>query len=134
MLKGLEQDILRIVSRKLVTEPLGGAITDMFKGGSSAGGIGGALSNVFSSIFGGFRAAGGGVSPGMAYVVGEDGPELFTPRSGGQIVPNKALAGTVTHRSMVIHINPPSGMNSQTSNQFAADVARQLRMADVRNN
>jgi phage-related protein len=50
---------------------------------------------VLSGIFDGFRADGGPVSAGRAYVVGERGPELFVPRGNGQIVPNGA-GGTVT--------------------------------------
>ena len=38
--------------------------------------------------FGGFRANGGPVRPGMAYVVGERGPELMVPSAPGMIVPN----------------------------------------------
>lgn len=34
------------------------------------------------------RAVGGAVSGGMPYIVGEDGPELFTPNTGGSITPN----------------------------------------------
>src|SRR5262245_15000039 len=33
--------------------------------------------------FFGARAAGGAVNPGGAYLVGENGPELFVPRQGG---------------------------------------------------
>jgi phage-related minor tail protein len=31
------------------------------------------------------------VTPGKAYLVGEKGPELFTPPSAGNIVPNGAM-------------------------------------------
>ena len=37
------------------------------------------------------RAAGGPVSAGMPYLVGERGPELFTPATSGSIIPNGAL-------------------------------------------
>ena len=36
------------------------------------------------------RASGGPVSGGTPYVVGENGPELFMPRSSGKIIPNGA--------------------------------------------
>ena len=36
----------------------------------------------------GARASGGPVSAGGTYLVGEDGPELFTPKSSGAIIPN----------------------------------------------
>lgn len=39
------------------------------------------------------RANGGPVSGGSPYIVGERGPELFVPRSSGNIVPNVALSG-----------------------------------------
>jgi phage-related minor tail protein len=41
-----------------------------------------------------FRAQGGPVSAGQAYVVGERGPELFLPGRSGTIVPNGRTAGT----------------------------------------
>jgi len=61
------------------------------------GGIFGALAGFGASIFGGSprKAAGGPVTGGNSYVVGERGPELFVPRSGGNIVPNNAM-GNVT--------------------------------------
>lgn len=57
--------------------------------------------SALSSVFGGFRAAGGPVSPGRAYMVGERGPELFTPNVAGQIAPNgAALGGAVIHQTL----------------------------------
>lgn len=44
--------------------------------------------NQFRSQFGGFRAMGGPVSAGTSYVVGERGPELFTPKASGTVTPN----------------------------------------------
>lgn len=43
--------------------------------------------------FGGFRAAGGPVSSGQGYIVGEKGPEWFQPGVSGSIVPNHAMGG-----------------------------------------
>jgi hypothetical protein len=40
-----------------------------------------------------FRASGGPVRQGGSYIVGEKGPELFTPGSSGSITPNNALGG-----------------------------------------
>jgi len=51
---------------------------------------GGGLGKLF-----GFRAAGGPVSANSPYIVGENGPELFTPSSSGHITSNEDLfAGT----------------------------------------
>lgn len=44
------------------------------------------------SLFGGFRAAGGGVEADTPYIVGERGPELMIPGTRGSIVPNHQLA------------------------------------------
>ena len=41
-----------------------------------------------------FRAEGGPVSKGRSYIVGERGPEMFTPGVSGNITPNHALGGT----------------------------------------
>ena len=46
--------------------------------------------------FRGARAAGGPVAPGGTYLVGERGPELFTPSSSGNITPNHAMGGGST--------------------------------------
>ena len=44
-----------------------------------------------------FRASGGPVMAGGSYVVGERGPELFTPGTSGNITPNGAMGGnTIT--------------------------------------
>jgi len=43
--------------------------------------------------FRGARALGGPVAPGGSYLVGERGPELFTPSSSGNITPNNAMGG-----------------------------------------
>jgi hypothetical protein len=78
VMKGLVDDILRILIRTTVTAPLGN-----FFGG------------IFGGIFGGGRASGGPVSAGSAYMVGEQGPELFVPGASGRIVPNGAGGGMV---------------------------------------
>jgi len=63
-----------------------------FGGGGMGGTGGGLLDGLFGMIFGSpFMAEGGPVSGGQSYVVGEEGPELFVPRTGGTIIPNHAL-------------------------------------------
>ena len=47
--------------------------------------------------FAGPRASGGPVMSGGSYLVGERGPEIFTPASSGMITPNSAIGGnTIT--------------------------------------
>ena len=50
--------------------------------------IGSAISTVVGAVFGGGRASGGPVVAGTTYLVGERGPELFTPSTSGTITPN----------------------------------------------
>lgn len=49
------------------------------------------MGGLLGMIFGGFRAGGGPVANGRSYIVGEKGPELFTPGTSGAITPNNAL-------------------------------------------
>ena len=93
-------------------------------GGFGAGGAGFGGSNAFGSFDaggglafgGGFsllpgRAMGGPVSAGSSYMVGERGPELFTPKHGGNIVPNNALGGGST--SVVVNVDASGNSNVQ---------------------
>jgi hypothetical protein len=52
------------------------------------------ISGVISNVFGGGRAAGGPVRSGTSYLVGERGPEIFTPNSSGNITPNNRIGGS----------------------------------------
>ena len=73
-------------------------------GGSALGSLGNIASGVWDAVssvgdfigdlFGGFRANGGPVSGGKSYMVGERGPELFTPSGSGSISPNGGFGGT----------------------------------------
>lgn len=63
-------------------------------GGGSGNGLSAAVQAAVSS-FGGARADGGPVLGGGAYLVGERGPEVFRPATGGEIGPVSAGAVTV---------------------------------------
>jgi hypothetical protein len=54
--------------------------------------LGAKIGGAIGGAFGGGRAAGGPVMRGTTYLVGEQGPELFTPSSSGSIIPNNALS------------------------------------------
>jgi len=80
------------------------------------------LSQVVSAILplGGARAAGGPVEAGSAYLVGENGPEMFVPSAAGSIVPN-------ARPSIVLNVqarDAQSFLKSET--QLAAMMARAL--------
>ena len=56
--------------------------------------LGAKIGGFVGGIFGGGKAAGGPVAGGTTYLVGEKGPELFTPSGSGTIIPNGALGGS----------------------------------------
>jgi lambda family phage tail tape measure protein len=63
------------------------------------------LDTLFSGLF---KAEGGPVKGGQAYVVGEKGPELFVPPSAGSIIPNNKMASA----------SPASAMASTANNTY----------------
>jgi len=66
-----------------------------------------AITGAIGNVFGGGRANGGPVSGGTSYLVGERGPEIFTPRSNGSIIPNNAMGGgTVINLNVSGAIDP----------------------------
>jgi len=61
---------------------------------SSISGPAGSLGGFLGKIFGGGKASGGTVKGGTSYLVGEKGPELFTPGRTGSIAPNNSFGGS----------------------------------------
>lgn len=51
------------------------------------------VTSAVGNVFGGGRATGGPVSAGTTYLVGENGPELFTSSTSGNIIPNSKMGG-----------------------------------------
>jgi hypothetical protein len=129
VLKSLEQDIIRIVTRQLVTKPLEKSITGIIDSVlSSSGGAPASIGNIFSSIFGA-RAEGGPVMGGKTYLVGEQGPELFVPKSAGTIIPNdtavRPMSSSVTNIN--IKVNGVSGADDLR--RSAAQIASAAALA-----
>ncbi len=79
------------------------------------------LFSALSGAFGGARAGGGMVAPGHSYLVGERGPELFTPSSPGAISRGGAAPINVSITLPGVH-NAESFRASET--QIAASLAR----------
>lgn len=76
----------------LVVDAIASVVSGLGKVISVGKTIGGAI----GGLFGGGRASGGPVASGTTYMVGEKGPELFTPSRSGYIVPNNKLGGGTT--------------------------------------
>ena len=76
--------------------------------------------------FGGmFRAEGGPVSKGRSYIVGERGPEMFTPGASGNITPNHALGGST---NVVVNVDA-SGSNVEGDEQQGRELGRLISVA-----
>ncbi len=87
-------------------------------------GIGGTLGNVLSKAFGVEKKAarGGFVRAGTTTLVGEKGPEIFTPRSSGMVTANDKISlgdgGGITN---VITVNVDANSSNVTGNNADAN-------------
>ena len=87
VVRGLGQDIERIILRKTVTEPLGNAVADMVKGSSfgGSGGLLGGIKNLFGFASGGAFTVGGSGGTDSQLVAFKATPgEEVTVRTPGQ--------------------------------------------------
>jgi len=75
------------------------------------------VTSAVSGVFGGGRAAGGPVSAGTTYLVGEKGPELFTSSTSGRIIPNNAMGGGNT-----INITVNGALDSEGTARTIVDI------------
>ena len=72
-----------------------------------------------------FRAEGGPVSRGKSYIVGERGPEMFTPGASGHITPNHQLGGST---SVVVNVDA-SGSSVEGDEQRGKELGRLISVA-----
>ena len=80
------------------------------------------------SIFPGsrfFRANGGPVSAGKSYMVGERGPEMFTPNTGGRITSNDDLSGST---NIVVNVDA-SGSNVEGDKEQGKALGQAMAVA-----
>lgn len=126
VLQGLERDVLRILTRRLVTEPLAGTITGLigggagvlaglFHGGGRVGGSPAAQRAVPQAIFADApRFAGGGavgrvpgLAPGEVPAILHRGEVVRTPAQEAALRRNQANAGDVVFQPGAIVIQAP---------------------------
>lgn len=113
----------------LAAEALSAEIFDIIGGlaGGAAGGGGGGA-GLFGALFGGGFQAGGQVRGGQPILVGERGPELFTPPGSGSIQPNVNInqaaqaAPQVTVNNITDPADIPAGLNSAEGNEAVMNV------------
>jgi phage terminase small subunit len=85
------------------------AVGALIRGFQTLINLGSKIGGAIGGVFGGGRAAGGPVMAGTTYLVGEKGPELFTPSSSGRIIPNSAMGGGSTINLTVNGAIDPEG-------------------------
>jgi hypothetical protein len=157
MAKSIEQAVSRIVAQNLAQS--------LFSGnGNSGGGMLAGVGNFFAGLFGGSgsgsslfgiklagaMAGGGDAYANQSYLVGEHGPEIFTPKTSGTVIPNDRLGilsgtsggppgvaasgpagGTVMHVQNHFHLAQPA--ERRTQEQIAALAGGAIRRALARN-
>ena len=127
MANSIIADLVRITLRMSVTGPLASALAGAF--GAPGAGAGG---NLFSGLFS--RQSGGPVRAGSPYVVGEHGPELFVPKSSGQIVPSSVSKGTMAGGYQVVVNNYTAGDTQTKQSQQQGPNGEQLIIDIVKRN
>lgn len=85
-----------------VLESIIDVVTSIVGGLQGIGAIKSPPSNVGNTTISGFRAAGGPVVSGRGYIVGEKGPEYFTPSRSGTIIPNDQIGGAGGSRVQIV--------------------------------
>ncbi len=109
---------------------LSSGLSSLGLGGTSGGGglLGGLTGIAMAALGLPGRSTGGPVSPGRAYRVGENGPELFVPTSSGTVV---ASGGDGRTRDVRVSINvtAPAGSAPQALARSSRQIARNVRGA-----
>lgn len=128
MLKSMLKAIANFMAKQVVTSFL-----SRFLGGGSGGtGTGISLGGNFSQSWGdrmiasvapklNFRASGGPVSAGQAYIVGERRPELFVPRTSGTILPSVNIGRQAPEVQVVVQNNTGTPMQAKTQTTQQSD-------------
>lgn len=128
-LDSIHQRILQMIAENLMDKLFGK------QGDPASGSAGGFLSSIFGSLFGGARAGGGNVFGNRAYLVGEQGPEMFVPSTAGAILPasatSRALRGNGVQQTNNFIVQ--GRIDRRTQDQIAQDVGRKSSVATRRN-
>ncbi len=119
LIKGTETlgNLLNNVVNKLIDGFINMAIFGNFGGTFERGG-GGLLGAIF-------KANGGPVKKGGSYIVGERGPEMFSPGVSGTITPNHALGGSTT---VIVNVDA-SGSSVEGNEEGGRELGRLISAA-----
>lgn len=129
-LRDIALSVLSEIANAAVGSALGGIAGG---GGGGQGGIFSALVPLLGSLLGvPGRATGGPVSPGRAFRVGENGPELFVPTSSGRIETLGAARGAQMMNLTINISDNGRGSAPETLARSSRQVARMVRQALAR--
>ena len=112
-------DVMRNVLDKMID-----AAFNMAFFGNASGTLSKGL-GLFGNLFGGFLSTGGPAKAGKSYIVGEKGPEIFTPGISGRVSPNSALGGST---NIVVNVDA-SGSNVEGDEQQSRELGRLISVA-----
>ena len=112
-------DVLNNVLNKMIDAAFNMAFFGNASGTLSKG------AGLFGSLFGGFLANGGPAQAGRSYIVGEKGPELFTPNTSGTVSPNSSLGGST---NIVVNVDA-SGSSVEGDEAESRELGRLISVA-----
>ena len=121
-------DDLKRVALSAMAEIASASLRALFRpSGSGSGGALAGLGGLIAGLLGApGRSTGGPVSAGRGYVVGERGPELFVPSTGGRI---EAPARGARDVRVSIAVHTPTPSDPQVLRQSSRQLARAIRSA-----
>lgn len=127
--KMIDRMVAEAIAAKLVRSLFGDEGNGSGLLGNVLGVVGGALG------FAGAKAGGGDVLPNRSYLVGENGPERFVPRTAGTILPSQsAQNSTSKSQHNTFNFMLSGRIDRSTQEQIAATTARSVARANARGN
>lgn len=120
-------DDLKKVALAALNQIAQASLRAMLMPAGQSGGLGGILTGALAGLTGApGRSHGGPVSSGRSYWVGERGPELFVPSSGGRIEPARSGGRDVR---VSIAVQTPQPGDPMVLRQSSRQLARAVRSA-----
>ncbi len=113
--KGVLESILKQIAKSQIMKAIGSFGTEDTKASG--------LLSLFT------RAKGGPVTAGRPYLVGERGPELFTPTGSGSIVPNNRMSSGTRTVNVVNNFSIDGGDKREMQQMIASSVSASVSLA-----
>lgn len=128
VLKGLEQDMIRLVTRKLVTEPLGNALTGLLGGITGGGGLFDGIGKFITGLIPGF-AVGSAYIPRDTLAMLHKGERVVTAADNA----NGNVGGGSAPNVINVMVQAQPGMSRETAMQQGQRIGQGINIALARN-